>query len=114
VLASVLALLTMVGFAFDKHYVRKLEGRSLNERTSWSDAFNKWKRQAAENHCGNTTCPAQKKLPIVIVAAAGGGLRAAYWTATLLGELHDRSNGDFSKSLFAISGVSGGALGAHC
>lgn len=51
-------------------------------------------------------------VPLFIVAAEGGGIRAAYWTALVLGELEDRSGGAFSRYLFAISGVSGGSLGA--
>jgi len=54
-------------------------------------------------------------LPVVIVAADGGGIRAAYWTAIVLGELQDRSAAQsvpFSRHVFAISGVSGGSLGA--
>jgi len=54
-------------------------------------------------------------LPVVIVAADGGGIRAAYWTAIVLGELEDRSTANpvpFSRHVFAISGVSGGSLGA--
>jgi hypothetical protein len=49
--------------------------------------------------------------PIVLVSAAGGGLRAAYWTATILGELQDRFP-TFDQHTFMISGVSGGSLGA--
>ena len=57
---------------------------------------------------------------MVIVATAGGGIRAAYWTATVLEKLA----GDFETQdgfkeqrglrpyLFAISGVSGGSVGA--
>lgn len=48
--------------------------------------------------------------PIFIVAAEGGGIRAAYWTALVLGDLEDRYPG-FSQQVFAISGVSGGSLG---
>ena len=52
--------------------------------------------------------------PIFIVAAEGGGLRAAYWTASVLGRLQDRWKGTdrFSDHVFAISAVSGGGLGA--
>ena len=57
----------------------------------------------------NTT---KKTGPIVFVATAGGGSRAAYWTGTILGELHDQTKGEFSDRLFAISGVSGGSVGA--
>jgi hypothetical protein len=49
--------------------------------------------------------------PLVVVATAGGGIRAAYWTATLLGRL-DQEAPTFSRRLFALSGVSGGSVGA--
>ena len=49
--------------------------------------------------------------PVVIVAAEGGGIRAAYWTASILARFQD-SEPAFSRRLFAISGVSGGSLGA--
>ncbi len=54
-------------------------------------------------------------VPVFIVAAEGGGIRAAYWTAIVLGELEDRGRAaglDFARHVFAISGVSGGSLGA--
>ena len=46
----------------------------------------------------------------ILVATAGGGSSAAYWTATVLGELNQ--NPDFDKHLLVISGVSGGSVGA--
>jgi hypothetical protein len=49
--------------------------------------------------------------PIFLVAAEGGGIRAAYWTAIVLGELQDR-NPRFARHVFAISGISGGSVGA--
>jgi hypothetical protein len=49
--------------------------------------------------------------PLYIVATEGGGIRAAYWTAIVLGEIQD-TNPNFAPHLFAISGVSGGSLGA--
>ena len=49
--------------------------------------------------------------PLYIVATEGGGIRAAYWTAAVLGEIQDK-NPNFAAHLFAISGVSGGSLGA--
>lgn len=47
---------------------------------------------------------------IFFVNAAGGGIRAAYWTASVLGRITDCS-AQFPDRLFAISGVSGGSLG---
>jgi hypothetical protein len=50
-------------------------------------------------------------VPLIVVATAGGGSRAAYWTVTVLGHLRDRVP-SVSDHILAISGVSGGALGA--
>ena len=59
--------------------------------------------------------------PIYVVAAAGGASRAAYWTASILTALEDNARTDaaakgeppcFARNIFAISGVSGGSLGA--
>ena len=47
--------------------------------------------------------------PIFLVAAEGGGIRAAYWTAAVLARLHEIPG--FSQHVFAFSGVSGGSLG---
>jgi hypothetical protein len=55
--------------------------------------------------------PLSVQRPLVLVATAGGGIRAAYWTATVLGHASDEIP-DFNQLLFAISGVSGGSLGA--
>ncbi|HXT16451.1 MAG TPA: hypothetical protein VN706_12515 [Gemmatimonadaceae bacterium] len=49
-------------------------------------------------------------VPMILVAASGGGLRAAYWTALSLAAAEDRDS-SFVPHLFAISSVSGGSLG---
>jgi hypothetical protein len=49
--------------------------------------------------------------PVYLVAAAGGGIRAAYWTAGLLAFRQDNDPG-FAHHAFALSGVSGGSLGS--
>jgi hypothetical protein len=53
-------------------------------------------------------------VPMFIVATAGGGIRAAYWTATVLDRLETdfAAEGGVRPYLFAISGVSGGSVGA--
>ncbi len=53
----------------------------------------------------------KKRFPVVIVAAEGGGIRAAYWTATLLAAIQEREP-SFARHVYAISGVSGGSVGA--
>lgn len=59
--------------------------------------------------------PPDGRIPVFIVATEGGGLRAAYWTAVVLAELEDQTSQrstPFSRHVFAISGVSGGSVGA--
>jgi hypothetical protein len=48
---------------------------------------------------------------LIIVAASGGGILAAGWTAQVLTSLHSEYP-DFAKELRLISGVSGGSVGA--
>ena len=50
--------------------------------------------------------------PLFLVAAEGGGIRAAYWAGIVLAKLQDDSGSRFGRHLFAISGVSGGSLAA--
>ena len=51
------------------------------------------------------------EIPLVLVAAEGGGIRAMNWTADVLLRL-DSLKPDFSRYVFALSGVSGGGVGA--
>lgn len=55
--------------------------------------------------------PDDDYIPVFLVAAEGGGIRAAYWTASLLEQLDRETEGRFSRHVFAISGVSGGTVG---
>lgn len=87
----------------DNHQIRQLAGVKPDARPSVEQAVADWKER---NGCVGTDCP-----PFIVVATAGGGIRAAYWTAAVLGHLHDTHDG-FERSLFAISGVSGGSVGA--
>jgi len=52
-----------------------------------------------------------KPYPVFIVAAHGGGIYASYHTATFLARLQDTCPA-FARHVFAISGVSGGSVGA--
>ena len=56
------------------------------------------------------------RVPFVVVAAEGGGVRAAAWTALVLTQIDDAlartpQAEPFAEQLVAISGVSGGTLG---
>lgn len=95
----------------DNHAVRTLADGSKPDR--WEQrpmvehALREWqKRQLLRPHPSGTGT-----YPLFVVAAEGGGIRAAYWTATVLGEIQDR-HPCFADQLFALSGVSGGSLGA--
>ncbi|HZR35013.1 MAG TPA: hypothetical protein VFA75_06525 [Nevskia sp.] len=85
----------------DNHHVR--EGgwtpRQLqpDRRSDVNTRFDAWRGPSAGDH-------------YVVVATEGGGIRAALWTAALLRELEQVPG--FREHLFAVSGVSGGSLGA--
>jgi hypothetical protein len=61
------------------------------------------------------TVGADGKRPLVLVAVTGGASRAAYWGSGALARLQtlgEEQGVNFADSVFAISGTSGGALGA--
>lgn len=106
-----LVLALLFSLINDNHAVRALTGAGSdwhNGRPDLKTAIPDW---AAK-------CLPEKLIhqePVVVVATAGGGIRAAYWTATVLGEIHDRlarQGVNFAHRVAAISGVSGGSLGA--
>ena len=71
------------------------------ERPQLAHHFEQWRAQL----------PKPDESPVFFVAAAGGGLRAAYWTATMLAAADDHTCGEFGRHVYAYSGVSGGSLG---
>ncbi|MCW2240555.1 hypothetical protein [Azospirillum canadense] len=56
--------------------------------------------------------PGNRPMPLIIVTAEGGASRAAVWLLSAMRTLDARTDGAFGRQLFAISGVSGGSLGA--
>jgi hypothetical protein len=56
-------------------------------------------------------CADAPACPIVLVSSEGGGIRAAAWTALVLGQLEASGQGKVIDRIFAMSGVSGGSLG---
>ncbi|HEX2833865.1 MAG TPA: hypothetical protein VHW00_12705 [Thermoanaerobaculia bacterium] len=90
----------------DNHVVQTMPF-DPNARPTISTTFDRWfERLQAEHPPG-----ADGKYPVILVATEGGGIRAAYWTAAVLTSLTDTLP-TFADHTFAISAVSGGALGA--
>lgn len=107
---TALPLLLFVGFAplNDNHRVAPPERsapRAITNRQPADAWLQAWLR----------TVGADGKRPLVLVASAGGASRAAYWSSAALArlqELGEQEGANFTDSVFAISGTSGGALGA--
>ncbi len=93
-------------FADRNHVIRTIDGdgAGLVDRPTAVEQLDAWYERVAPRHAGG-------EVPIFVVATEGGGIRAAYWTAAVLTALQD-SYPEFADHLFAISGVSGGSLGA--
>ena len=99
VLSIVVVLGLIFSFTNDNHALRRSavpDPAAFDERPSVAEAV---LERAAESNG-----------PLILVATAGGGSRAAYWTASLLGLIRDLHPG-FNHQLIGISGVSGGAVG---
>lgn len=89
----------------DNHVVQTVPDANISERPAIGPAFDKWFERLDREH------PTQNGMqPVFLVATEGGGIRAAYWTAAVLTSLTDTIP-TFPEHVFAISGVSGGALG---
>ncbi len=78
-------------------------------------AFSEWVTENCADNAANN-----EKVPMILVAAPGGGLRAAYWTASTLSETFGASrtakkvagcDAYAADRIFAMGGASGGSLG---
>lgn len=109
--ALVLALAVLFGFFNDNHWVRlDNDAEPLANRSIPADQYRMWRVEHPDfGLIGG-------REPVILVAASGGGIRAAYWTASTLAALEKHIDGKtgnaFTNNLFAISGVSGGSVGA--
>lgn len=103
----VITLLFIAAIVFslwnNNHEIRYLEGQKFSQRISLNDYANNWFKDLENS--------SEDKIPYYIIAAEGGGIRAAYWTALVLSAFQDR-NAEFSRHVIALSGVSGGSLGS--
>jgi hypothetical protein len=83
---------------------------AVPDRPSLREAFAQWLggSQACDRPIDATDD--QKVRPMVLVAASGGGIRAAVWTAAVLDQLGD-GGPCASRAVFLSSGISGGSVG---
>ncbi|WP_164234314.1 hypothetical protein [Microbacterium hydrocarbonoxydans] len=116
--APVIAIVTVFMFAVslwavpELHGIRTIDdaavprdpsGLSTDKRLAEAlkDSFDRWLESAPG--CGDAPTP------LLLVAAEGGGARAAYWTVRAMEELH--ASDCLGPALFAASGISGGSVG---
>lgn len=115
VITGVIILCVINAWLLPFHAVRRCQENcgTPNQRLRVEQAAERWYDQArdAYKRSHGDALDANHKLPLLIVATAGGGIRAAYWTATVLDTVGGRESG-VAPYLFAISGVSGGSVGA--
>jgi hypothetical protein len=104
VITLLFIFLLVFSFTNDNHTVRTLPGGKSNRVTVKQD-FKRWLTVRLDKW------PKGKKQPVFVIATEGGGIRAAYWTGIVLATLQDY-NPEFADHIYAISGVSGGSLGA--
>ena len=108
----------ITALVYDNHSIRRINASEVAGQPvevapmRLEQAVTLWMQ---ENNCSNSpeSCPRP-----LVVAAAGGGSRAAFFTATVIGyfmqeaQAHGLDPNDVRRRLFAISGVSGGSVGA--
>ena len=85
-----------------KDHAVELDDAPSGKRMSLDEAARLWRDQVPSD-------PGHPR-PLIVVATAGGGIRATQWTVAVLTALEARIP-NFSRDLFAISGVSGGGVG---
>ena len=101
----IFGLAILFSFSNDNHAVRRLPDAPRPPRIEFAAHVKDWYDWIHRKY------PDEKEHPLFIVSAAGGGIRAAYWTAAVLTRLQDL-NPAFADHTVLISSVSGGSLGS--
>src|SRR5437867_3586118 len=102
---TLIVLLVLISSLFNDNHDVRVVARDEFSRPTLRQALLDW------NSHITTKYPERPVHPLFIVATEGGGIRAAYWTTTVLGTIQD-VDPSFADHVLAISGVSGGSLGA--
>lgn len=102
----VFLLLVVFSRVNNNHSIDMLPLQAKTNRPDLTSHFEKW---LAERD--TTSDEEAEPYPVFIIAAEGGGIRAAYWTAGILSAIQDQQP-SFREHIYAVSSVSGGSLGA--
>jgi hypothetical protein len=102
---------TAISFLIDNHAVRLAPGMRSTEHAVQGLNYESGARQTLEQYAQQFVDQRRECERIYLIASEGGGIRAAMWTALVLGELESQSQGKFWRCTLAASGVSGGSLG---
>lgn len=92
----------------DKEAVQQEEGHASADSRFTSaiqKRFDDWESATAKS------CPDSNVRPLILVAAEGGGGRAAFWTIQGLRVLREYGGACLQSAVFAASGISGGSVG---
>jgi hypothetical protein len=101
VFATLLAVSLLTGVIRTDHKFVVNEKNLAEGKISPSDVIEEWKKARGK-----------KSKTILVVATAGGGIRAAAWTAEVMTRLEEKGCGAASDSLVLVSSVSGGSVGS--
>ncbi len=97
-----------LGWFFDPHLVRtstRAHARAeAADRAHFDQKLLNWAHAHAQ-------VAGSGRIPMAFVMAQGGASRSGYWVASMLDGLDAASNGGFGRSLFCLSGASGGSVG---
>lgn len=112
----VLVLFIVSSLYNNDHPVRMHASQPNTKRDTITTAFHNWfagyKRKVDASNPGDTV---GRKYPVIFVCAEGGALRTGAYTGLYLTKLEEtlakREHINFRECVFAMSGVSGGAVG---
>ncbi|HLO81494.1 MAG TPA: patatin-like phospholipase family protein [Chitinophagaceae bacterium] len=103
------AYIVLLSTCNNNNSIRTIETAGSIERMPVSQNFQAWIQAKLNKHKLRDSL--NKTYPVFIIAAEGGGIRASTWTALVLKKLQ-QLRPDFMDHVYAISGVSGGGVGA--
>jgi hypothetical protein len=106
IVATFLALPGVITWIEESRLVAVMPNQATNDH-ALEELFKKWLDHRTKRDAQSY----RSKTPVFIIAVEGGGIYAAAAASLFLAKLQD-CNPSFARHVFAISGVSGGAIGA--